>query len=117
MKLEGTVGFDTFGYNRYLNQEFYSSKIWKNFIRDINIRDGICDMGLDGYPIAGKIFHHHITPISESDLIHKTDLLLDPENIICVSFQTHNAIHYGSFELINKEITVRSKNDTAPWRN
>lgn len=116
LKLSGNVGEDTFGFDRYLNQNFYRSAEWKRFRKDIIIRDNGCDLGISDRPIFGKIFLHHITPITPEDIIDSTECLLDPNNVICMSFETHNALHYGTK---NPEpiFTERSKNDTCPWRN
>lgn len=117
LKLNGTVGEDTFGFERYLNQKFYQTTEWKHFRDQIIVRDFGCDLGLEGYEIYGPIYIHHINPISVDDLhLRRTDVLLNPENVICVSFQTHNAIHYGDESLLITAPIERSMNDTCPWR-
>ena len=117
LKLDGIVGKDTFGYDRYLNQAFYNSPEWRRFRRDIIIRDNGCDLACEGYEIRGKIILHHINPITQDDLIsRRRDVLFDPENIICVSHNTHNAIHYGDVNLLITGPIERTANDTCPWR-
>ena len=117
LKLDGIVGRSTFGFDRYFNQKFYTSKEWKTARRDIIVRDNGCDLGVDGYDIHGKLFIHHMNPITVSDISDCTEYLMNPEYLICVSFDTHNAIHYGSEDILNKySFAVRTPNDTCPWR-
>lgn len=117
LKLCGIVGEETFGHNRYLNQSFYHSKEWKDFRKDIIVRDNGCDLGLAGYDIFDSIIIHHINPISVNDVINNTTLLLDKENVICVSETTHRAIHYSNENLFLPVQIERTKFDTCPWRN
>ena len=117
LRLNGSVGEDTFGFDRYLNQQFYRSREWKR-IRDLVIlRDNGCDLGIDEYEIHGRILIHHMNPISIEDLQHMSDFLMNPEYLICVSHRTHNAIHYGDESLIVSAPIERSQNDTCPWRH
>lgn len=117
LRLQGDVGKETFGFDRYLNQKFYSTIEWKRFRRDIIIRDNGCDLGIEDRLIGGTIILHHINPISVSDIRNKNiQVLLNPENVICVSHNTHNAIHYGDESLLIGNLIERSKNDTCPWR-
>lgn len=117
LKLNGTVGEDTFGYDRYLNQAFYKSRVWREDIRPhIIARDMGCDLGIEGREINGPIYIHHINPINIEDLIAASDMLTIEENLICCSFNTHNAIHYGDADLLITEPITRSKNDTCPWK-
>ena len=116
LKLTGTVGKDTFGWDRYLNQNFYRSAQWKH-IRDIVIvRDNGCDLGMEDRVIYGKILIHHMNPITVDDIRYMTDILLNPEYLICVTHNTHNAIHYGDENLIVKAPIVRTPYDTCPWK-
>lgn len=116
LQLKGSVGKETFGFDRYMNQIFYNSKEWKD-IRDLVIvRDTGCDLGMKDRMIYGKIFIHHMNPISQNDIEKRSSLLLDPEYLICTSHNTHNAIHYGDDTLLVKAPVERSKNDTCPWR-
>lgn len=116
LRLGGLIGEETFGYDRYLNQTFYSSYEWKAFRRRIIIRDMGCDLGAEGREISGLIMIHHINPIEVDDIVRRSELLLDPENVICTSPLTHRAIHYGDESLLLTEPTIRRKNDTCPWR-
>ena len=117
LKLNGSVGKETFGFDRYINQIFYRSKEWKAVRDFVIIRDGGCDLGIEGYNIYSKVFIHHINPINISDIEQQSEYLLNPEYLITTTQQTHNAIHYGDETLItnNKPIT-RSRNDTCPWK-
>jgi hypothetical protein len=112
-----TVGEDTFGYARHLNQAFYSSIEWKRFRRSIIIRDQGCDLGIEDRIISGQIILHHINPLTVDDLLHRRECLMDPENVICVSFNTHQAIHYGDENLLIHEPIERTMNDTCPWKH
>ena len=117
LQLNGRVGDDTFGFDRYINQNFYRSTEWKR-IRDLIImRDNGCDLALEGYEIYGRILIHHMNPITVKDVELSTEYLMNPEYLICVTHNTHNAIHYGDEKLINKGLVVRTKNDTCPWKH
>lgn len=116
LKLDGLVGEETFGYDRYLNQILYHSPEWKRFRRDIILRDNGCDLACDGYNISGKILIHHINPITVRDIELRSPLIFDPENVISVTHNTHNAIHYGDESILITEPIVRSPNDTCPWK-
>ncbi len=117
LKLNGEVGIDTFGPNRIFNQKFYRSKEWKRVRDEIIIRDGGCDLGIKGREITGQIYIHHINPITIDDISNSTEKLFSPDNLICVSQDTHNAIHYGDASLIHKnDIVERKPNDTCPWK-
>lgn len=100
LRLDGVVGEETFGFDRYLNQIFYNSQEWKDIRRKIIIRDNGCDLGLDGYEIRGKILIHHMNPIRQQDILLRTDLVLNPEYLIATTLSTHNAIHYGDEKLL-----------------
>ena len=113
--LHGQVGIDTFGFDRYLNQRFYRSPEWKQVRRDVIIRDEGRDLGVEGYELQNGIYVHHMNPITPSDLIHAEDWIYDPEYLICVSFNTHQAIHYGDKSLLPKLPVERTMNDTCPW--
>lgn len=117
LRLDGVVGKDTFGFDRYLNQQFYRSSEWKRIRNQVIIRDNGCDLGIDEYEIHGRILIHHMNPISIEDLQHISDLLMNPEYLICVSHRTHNAIHYGDERLIVSAPIERTQNDTCPWRH
>ena len=117
LELKGSVGKDTFGYDRYLNQILYHSGEWKSFRNDIIIRDNGCDLACEGFEIYGQILIHHINPISVEDIVDRNPIVFDPENLITTVHNTHNAIHYGdeSF-LIGQTIVTRKPNDTCPWK-
>lgn len=117
LKLSGLVGEDTFGYNRYLNQYFYTSREWKQLRNAIIVRDNGCDLGIEGCEIGSGILIHHIEPITMDDIKNRSDKLLDPNNLICVSKKTHNAIHFGDESILTEDVTIeRFPNDTSPWR-
>lgn len=116
LKLMGQVGNETFGFDRYLNQQFYRSKEWKDLRNHIFVRDNGCDLGVEGRDIYGRFLIHHMNPISIKDITDSTEYLLNPEFLITVTSNTHNAIHYGDRSLLTTEPIVRSKNDTCPWR-
>lgn len=116
LKLGGGVCHDTFGSNRFLNQDFYNSKCWRNVRNRIIARDLGFDMALEGYP-ASRIVIHHINPITVDDFENDSPLIFDEENLICVDNHTHQAIHYGTFDIVKPvDIVVRKPNDTIPWR-
>lgn len=117
LKLDGLVGEETFGYDRYVNQIFYNSDEWKRTRRDIIVRDNGCDLGVVGFDIYSKILIHHMNPINVNDIIERSDYIMNPEYLICVTFETHNAIHFGDESiLMNQQIIERRPNDTCPWR-
>lgn len=117
LQLRGTVGADTFGFARYLNQKLYHSYEWRKFKREIIVRDCGCDLGIKDRVISDNIYVHHINPIDEEDIIQlNMEALLNPENAICTSLTTHNAIHYGDENLLIKEPVERHPNDTCPWK-
>ena len=117
LKLVARVGEETFGFERYLNQQFYHSQEWKSIRNQIIIRDNACDLGIPGREISKGIIIHHMNPITKDDLIHQSDFLLNPDYLICVSKKTHSAIHYGDESMLFNDGTIeRSKNDTCPWR-
>ena len=117
LKLNGIVGRETFGFDRYLNQMFYTSIEWKKFRRDIILRDNGCDLAIPGLDIVGKIFIHHLNPITKEDILNRTEYLMNPEFVICSSKLTHDAIHYGDSDLLPKGPIERKRNDTCPWRH
>lgn len=118
LKLGSGVGRETFGFDRYLNQYFYKSYEWKHVRNEVIARDLGCDMGLEEFPIAGRVMIHHMNPITVDDLVARRSVVLDPEYLVCVSHDTHNAIHYGDDGILkNREPAVRTPNDTCPWRN
>ena len=116
LQLNGNIGDETFGYDRMFNQRFYSSLEWKRLRDEIIFRDNGCDLGILDRRIIGKILIHHMNPIMLEDIQKSSEFLLNPEYLICTSFETHNAIHYGDENLLFKTPIERTKYDTCPWR-
>lgn len=116
LKLNGIAFDKTFGDDRYVNQKFYTSYEWRNFRRDIILRDCGCDLGVEGRDILTKIIIHHINPITLDDVLNRSHLLLDPENVITTQKITHDAIHYGDASLLFLDPIERKPFDTCPWR-
>ncbi len=117
LKLDGTVGEETFGFDRLINQIFYRSPEWKAARDLVIIRDHGCDLGVEGYEIHGKIYIHHMNPITRKDIESKSEILLDLEYLICTTHATHNAIHYGDESLLICGPVERTPNDMCPWRH
>ncbi len=116
LQLDGVIGKETFGFDRFLNQDFYRSQEWKR-IRDLVItRDNGYDLGVEDRIVYGKIFIHHMNPILPEDIVSGSDFLLNPEYLITTTLNTHNAIHYGDESLLMTVPVERSRNDTCPWR-
>ena len=116
LRLNGFVGKETFGFDRYLNQVFYKSEKWRSIRDFVIVRDNGCDLGIEGREIYGKIIIHHMNPITIQDIEHESDFLLDPEFLISTVHETHNAIHYGDENLLILAPIERKPNDTCPWR-
>lgn len=116
LKLDGVVGEDTFGSKRWLNQVLYRSSEWKRFKDKMIVRDYGCDLALSGYDIYDTIYLHHLNPITEVDVVNRSSVLMDPENVVCTRLSTHNAIHYGDASLLMLSYTERTPFDTCPWR-
>ena len=117
LQLKGSVGKDTFGYDRHLNQVLYRSPEWKRLRNQIIIRDCGCDLACEGYDIHSKVLIHHLNPITVEDVLARSRKVFDPDNLVCVSHNTHNAIHYGDVDLLVTGPIIRTKNDTCPWRH
>lgn len=115
LKLGGSVGRSTFGFDRYINQQFYSSWQWKRVRNEVILRDNGCDLGVPGYEIHSGLLIHHINPLEVQDIIHGQDWILDPEYLITTSHNTHNAIHYGDNSLLRKPFSERVSGDTRLW--
>lgn len=116
LALHGSVGADTFGFDRYLNQKFYNTQEWRSFRNSIVLRDDGCDLGMPDKLIHGRIYIHHIVPITKDDVINRSPSLFDPNNVVCCSFETHNAIHYGYETSMPMKSVERTANDTCPWK-
>lgn len=117
LKLDGAVGEETFGFDRYLNQALYSSKEWKHIKNQVIIRDEGCDLGISGNKINRKAIIHHMNPITREQIENRDPEIFNPEYLITVSHSTHNAIHYGDKDLLARQAPVeRKQGDTVPWR-
>lgn len=114
LKLGGRVGSDTFGFDRYLNQRFYDSPEWRRARRDVIARDLGCDLGVEGYEIYDKVLVHHMNPISPEDVEERNLDILNPDFLITVSHETHNAIHYGGASP-KPILNDRTPGDTKLW--
>lgn len=115
LRLGGGVGESTFGFDRYINQAFYRSALWKQVRNQVIVRDNGCDLGILDRPINGGLLVHHINPMSVDDLIHHEEWVLNPEYLITTTHDTHNAIHYGDQSLLKKPFTPRQMGDTKLW--
>lgn len=116
LRLSGTVGRETFGFDRYLNQIFYRSQRWKSVRDYVIIRDNGCDLGVEGYEIQSRVIIHHMNPITLRDIEQETEFLLDPEYLISTVHNTHNAIHFGDESLLITKPVERTMYDTCPWK-
>lgn len=116
LKLSARIGEETFGTERFLNQYFYGTPEWRALRQNALIRDQGCDLGIEDHPIGGRIEVHHINPITAEDIKNRDPCLLDLENVICVSSNTHKAIHYGDASLLPHDPIERKPNDTCPWK-
>jgi hypothetical protein len=116
LRLDGAVGEDTFGFDRYVNQRFYKSQEWLQVRDHVIARDLGSDLGVSEYPIHGRVLIHHMNPIFITDIEQASDILLDPEYLVCCAHATHNAIHYGDERLLPTNPVERTVNDTCPWR-
>lgn len=116
LRIGGTVGEETFGFDRYLNQAFYKSKEWQTIRNQVIIRDDGCDLGIEGQTIYDRVLIHHMNPITVEDILERSEFLLNPEYLICTRKNTHDAIHYGDESLLNLDPIERAPNDTCPWR-
>lgn len=116
LKLDGIIGEETFGYDRYINQKLYRSKEWRDIRHKVIVRDEGCDLAHSDFPIHGKIIIHHINPITIEDINNSNPIVFDLDNLICVTMNTHNAIHYGDQELLPQDPVERTAFDTCPWR-
>lgn len=116
LKLDGAVADITFGGARWVNQLLYRSKEWKSVRRDIIIRDNGCDLGIEGREILDKILVHHINPLTLEDVEENRPCIYDPNNLVCTTHTTHNAIHYSDEEHLIKLNPDRTPGDTCPWK-
>lgn len=116
LRLDGKVGEETFGFDRWLNQKFYKDPEWLAVRDKVILRDNGCDLGVPGREIRSRIIIHHMNPITTYDIVHRTENLLNPEYLICTIKNTHDAIHYGDENLLILAPVERTKNDTCPWK-
>ena len=118
LKLGGYIGEETFGFDRWLNQYFYKTKEWRDVRNQVILRDNACDLAHPDRPTFGRLIIHHMNPITEKDIVNRSDILLDPEYLITTVHDTHNAIHYGDESLLLLDAPIiRKPNDMCPWRN
>jgi hypothetical protein len=115
LSLRGQVGCETFGFNRWINQQFYMSRQWRALRRQAIIRDEARDLGVQGYEIHSRLIVHHMNPLRESDIVYGTRNALDLDYLICTTHDTHNAIHFGDAGLLRQPYTPRRKGDTKLW--
>lgn len=116
LKLDGVVGRETFGFDRYLNQVFYKSDEWLEIRDFVIVRDNGCDLGIEGRDIHNRIYIHHMNPITVEDILSRSEYLLNPDFLITTMHQTHNAIHFSDDSLLFAAPAERRKNDTCPWK-
>lgn len=116
LRLGDRVGDFTFNGRRWINQEFYTSPKWKKLRNKIIIRDGGCDMAHEDFEIHGSIYVHHLNPVTPEDFETDSEFVWDPEFLVCVAFDTHNAIHYGDTSLLPELLVQRRPRDTCPWK-
>ena len=116
LRLDGIVGVETFGSSRQLNQALYRSYEWKKIRDMIILRDNGCDLGIEGRDIFQQPYIHHLNPITKKQILDRDPILFDPNNLITVSYQTHQAIHYGDKSILLLDPIERFANDVAPWR-
>lgn len=116
LRLDGVVGAETFGSSRQLNQALYQSYEWKKIRDMIILRDNGCDLGIEGRDIFQQPYIHHLNPITKKQILDRDPILFDPNNLVTVSYQTHQAIHYGDKSILLLDPIERFANDVAPWR-
>lgn len=115
LKLGGSVGHSTFGFDRHINQAFYASREWKDLRQEVILRDHGCDLGVRGYAINGELLIHHMNPMNSDDIVHGEAWILDPEFLITTTKKTHNAIHYGDRSQLPVRLVIRTPGDTKLW--
>jgi hypothetical protein len=115
LRLHGSVGRATFGFDRHINQQFYTSRQWRNLRHHVIARDEGCDLGVKGYEIHGQLLIHHMNPITADDIMHDDPDILDPEFLITTTQRTHNAIHFGDATLLATPLAPRRPGDTKLW--
>ena len=116
LRLNGRVGEETFGFDRWLNQKVYKDPEWLRVRDKVIIRDKGCDLPMTGHESYSRVLIHHMNPITKEDILQRSRFLLDPEFLICTIKNTHDAIHYGDEGLLIKGPIERKRNDTCPWK-
>lgn len=116
LKLDGRIGDQTFGFDRYINQTYYRSKAWKKLRDEVIIRDHGCDLAMPGYDIYSQLRVHHMNPLTIEDIENCTEFLTNPDYLITTTLNTHNAIHYGDASLLLELPKERAPFDTCPWK-
>lgn len=117
LKLGGSVGHSTFGYDRWINQKFYNSFEWKSVRNAVLVRDDGLDLGVPGFEVRGKPIVHHLNPMVPKDIVHFEEWILDPEYLITTSHNTHQAIHYGDKRMLPRQYVPRKPGDTSLWHS
>jgi hypothetical protein len=115
LSIRSKVGCETFGFNRWVNQRFYTSTAWRSLRNKAILRDNGCDLGIEGREIYSRLIVHHMNPITQADIEHGTRMALDLDNLICTTHDTHNAIHYGDPSLLAQPHAPRRPGDTKLW--
>lgn len=115
LALRGDVGQATFGFDRWMNQQFYSSTQWRQVRHHVIARDQACDLGVEGHEIHGRLYIHHMNPLTKDDLLEGLEDIIDPEYLITVTHLTHNAIHYGDEKMLPEPFIPRRPGDTKLW--
>ena len=115
LQLQGDVGRSTFGFDRYINQQFYTSSQWRSARDAVISRDEGLDLGVPGYEIYDKVIIHHMNPMTMEDLERENGDVLNPEFLITTTHRTHNAIHFGDETLLRAPFKERRPGDTRLW--
>ncbi len=115
LRLGGEVGHATFGFDRWINQQFYGTRDWERARNFVITRDLGCDLGIAGYDIHHGLLVHHMNPITREDILNREGWILDPEFLITTCLKTHNAIHYGDRSLLPRPFVPRFPGDTRLW--
>lgn len=115
LKLPGAVGAKTFGFDRYINQRFYTSREWQDVRSKVIARDYGCDLAIRGRDIHDRIYIHHMNPILPNDLYSGNPDIINPEFLICTSKSTHLAIHFGDKDQLQQLPRERRQGDTRLW--
>ena len=116
LMLRGVVGHPTFGYDRWINQKFYTSREWRQVRNHVIVRDNGCDLAVPGFDIHTKLIIHHMNPMEVTDIRHGNDAIFDPEFLITTTLRTHNAIHFGDERQLPRPFVARSEGDTNLWK-